>query len=287
MLGVRYPSTDSIPMPELPEVEITRRHLEEALRGRVLSEVHVTHARTARFNSSPEEIERRLVGRRVSSVERIGKFLRFGLDDGQTIVAHLGMSGRWAVDDPVSKTHTHFQARLDDGSLVEFVDPRTFGFVAVYDDSDLGTSGLARLGDDAWNAPPTAERLAELLEKRSAPIKAVLLDQRALAGVGNIYADEALFRAGIHPLRPACDIEVRELEALLEAIAVVLSAAIQAGGTTLDDLAYLLPDGRSGEHMSSLSVYGRPDEPCDRCGTAISRIVVRSRSTHFCPECQT
>jgi formamidopyrimidine-DNA glycosylase len=178
-------------MPELPEVEITRRHLESAMLGRTFSEVKLTHVRTARHNASPAEVEARLVGRRVTSVGRHGKFLEIGLDDGQVMVAHLGMSGRWAIDGADDVPHTHFTAVLDDGSTVRFIDPRTFGFVAVYDEEDVLDSGLARLGPDAWNDPPDAGALLDRLAGRTAPIKALLLDQGPIAGLGNIYADEA------------------------------------------------------------------------------------------------
>lgn len=273
-------------MPELPEVEITRRHLEKALVGRVLESVRVSHLRTARHNSSPEEVATRLTNRRVTGVRRHGKFLVVDLDDGQTMVAHLGMSGRWSVDGDDEPPHTHFVARLDDESVVRFIDPRTFGFVAVYDEDDIAVSGLSRLGPDAWADPPDTDDLAGSLRARKAPIKALLLDQGPISGLGNIYADEALHLAGIHPLVPGGALHRDDLGALLAAVRSVLEAAISTGGTTLDDLAYLLPDGRAGENMARLRVYGRHGEPCLECGTPIERVVVRSRSTHFCPTCQ-
>lgn len=255
------------------------------MRGHVMVDVMVSHERTARHNSSPQEIVDRLRGRRVVSVERHGKFLRVPLDDGQTIVAHLGMSGRWTVD-TTDAPHTHFVSRLDDDTSVAFVDPRTFGFVAVYEQDDLPASGISRLGPDAWDGAPDAEDLLEVLSRRTAPIKAILLDQGVLAGLGNIYADEVLFRMRIHPLTPANRLSLSDVEKLLMATKAVLSAAIDKGGTTLDDLAYLLPDGRAGENLESLAVYGREDEPCLVCGTPIQRVVVRARSSHFCPGCQ-
>lgn len=273
-------------MPELPEVEITRRHLEAAFLGRVFAEVRLTHVRTARHNASPREVETRLRGRRVRSVGRHGKFLEIGLDDGQVMVAHLGMSGRWSVDGESDVPHTHFTAVMDDGTTIRFIDPRTFGFVAVYDEDDVMTSGLGRLGPDAWADPPDAEDLARRLSGRTAPIKALLLDQGPIAGLGNIYADEALHRARIHPMTPGGSLTVDDCRRLLAATADVLDAAIEKGGTTLDDLAYLLPDGQAGENMTQLLVYGREGEPCDNCGTPIERVVIRARSTHFCPYCQ-
>jgi len=273
-------------VPELPEVEITRRHLESALVGRVLERVEVNHERTARHNASPGELVSRLTGRQVNDVRRHGKFLEVALDDGQTMVAHLGMSGRWSVDGEVEEPHTHFVAHLDDGSVVKFIDPRTFGFVAVYDEEDIATSGVTRLGPDAWVNPPDPAELAGRLEGRRAPIKALLLDQGPIAGLGNIYADEALHFARIHPMTPGGELGNNDLERLLDGVRLVLEAAISNGGTTLDDLGYLLPDGRAGENMTRLRVYGRQDEPCLVCGTPIEKIVIRARSTHFCPRCQ-
>lgn len=254
--------------------------------NRRFADVQLTHVRTARHNASPSEVEARLRGRRIDSVGRRGKFLEIGLDDGQMMVAHLGMSGRWSVDGDADVPHTHFTAVLDDGSVVRFIDPRTFGFVAVYDEDELAGSGIGRLGPDAWADPPDPPALAARLARRTAPIKALLLDQGPIAGLGNIYADEALFGAGIHPLTPGGELQEAACARLLAAVAEVLDAAIAHGGTTLDDLAYLLPDGRAGDNMTRLRVYGREGEPCEVCGTPIERIVLRGRSTHFCPTCQ-
>ncbi len=276
-------------MPELPEVEITRRHLADAMQGRVFSTANVSHPRTARHNGSdPAVIRNRLVGRRIDRVGRHGKFLLFLLDDGLTMVAHLGMSGRFVVEPDPSEPepHTHFEAHLDDGTVVAFVDPRTFGFIAVFDDEELATSGVARLGPDAWENAPTAAEMEERLDGRTAPIKALLLDQAPIAGLGNIYADEALFLAGINPKTPAGEVDIASLERLVKAIEAVLRSALDHGGTSLDDLAYLLPDGRAGENLSQLRVYGRDGEPCFVCGEIIDKVVIRARSSHFCPGCQ-
>ncbi|MEX2250515.1 MAG: bifunctional DNA-formamidopyrimidine glycosylase/DNA-(apurinic or apyrimidinic site) lyase [Acidimicrobiia bacterium] len=275
-------------MPELPEVEMTRRHLDDAMSGHAFSTVTVTHARTSRHNGAPFEVEQRLIGRRVESVGRKGKFLLAPLDDGQTLVAHLGMSGRFTVEteDVPLAPHTHFRAQLDDGTEIRFVDPRTFGFVAVFTDEELEMSGVARLGPDAWLDLPTTDELTAALARRTAAIKALLLDQGPISGLGNIYADEALHSAGIHPLRPGNSLSPAELERLLSSVGEVLATAIENGGTSLDDLAYLLPDGRAGENLDRLLVYGRTDLPCGRCGTPIERLLVRGRSSHFCPSCQ-
>lgn len=254
--------------------------------GRVFDGVEVNHERTARHNTSPYELADRLTGRRVSDVRRHGKFIAVALDDGQTMVTHLGMSGRWSVDGEEEIPHTHFIAKLDDGTVVKFVDPRTFGFVAVYDEEDIASSGVSRLGPDAWENPPGGDDLAQRLEGRTAPIKALLLDQRPVSGLGNIYADEALHAARIHPVTPGGELTIEDLDRLMLAVKEVLDAAIISGGTTLDDLAYLLPDGRAGENLTRLRVYGRHEEPCFVCGTPIERLVIRARSTHFCPSCQ-
>lgn len=279
-------SRDTSVVPELPEVEITRRHLSDALAGRTLAAVEIRHERTTRYNASISEVASRLTGRRVIAVGRRGKFLEISLDDGQTMVVHLGMSGRWAIDPLTEAPHTHFVATLDDGTRVAYVDPRTFGFVAVYDEDDIEDSGSRRVGPDAWASPPTVAELTRALDGRTAPIKALLLDQRPMSGLGNIYADEVLFRAGIHPATPGGNVDSDALNRLMDAVREVLGAAIEAGGTTLDDLAYLLPDGRAGENLSQIAVYGREGEPCDRCGTPIERVVIRARSSHFCPSCQ-
>ena len=275
-------------MPELPEVEITRRHLETAMVGRRVASVRVTHPRTARLNASPQEVEARLFGRRVESMRRHGKFLVAGLDDGFVMIAHLGMSGRFSLGDGSEEqvAHTHLVAVLDDRVEVRFVDPRTFGFVAVLDEDEIHESPLRRLGPDAWEEPPDATELAGRLAGRTAPIKALLLDQGPVAGLGNIYADEILHLAGIHPLTPGGELGVARAEALVLAMGEILAVAIESGGTTLDDLAYLLPDGTAGENLGRLRVYARTGQPCPVCDSPVERIVVRQRSTHFCPRCQ-
>lgn len=257
--------------------------------GQSLTKVRTTHARTARHNGGPRELDERLEGRVVLGVERKGKFLAAPLDDGQTLIAHLGMSGRFTVGDPAEEEpiHTHFRATLGNGSEVRFIDPRTFGFVAVFTDEEMAGSGFSRLGPDAWTATPAVEALEAALGNRTAPIKALLLDQVVVSGLGNIYADETLHIAGIHPLQPGRELSGPELDRLLDAIRTVLTTAIDNSGTSLDDLAYLLPDGRAGENLDRLLVYGRTDLPCFTCGTPISRLVIRARSSHFCPKCQT
>lgn len=275
-------------MPELPEVEVVRRHLREAVEGATVVSAEVRGHRTARRHATPADLVDRLTGRRVVGVGRRGKFVLADLSGDLTWVIHLGMSGRVRIVAPGSEEdpHTHFVATLDRPFEVRLVDPRTFGFVAVLTPSEVAGSPLARLGRDALDDLPSAPELAALLAGRRAPIKALLLDQRLLAGLGNIYADEVLHRAGLHPLRPGGSLSASEVAALRRAVGPVLRAGIRHGGTSLDDRAYLLPDGRAGDYLPRLRVYGRAGEPCPRCGCPVERVVVSRRSAHLCPRCQ-
>jgi formamidopyrimidine-DNA glycosylase len=275
-------------MPELPEVETTRRHIAPVLEGATIRSVVLGRDRMARRNGRPSDIADRLVGRRVGRVGRRGKFLVIEVAGDLTWVMHLGMSGRMRIAEPGEplETHAHLVVTTESGDEVRFIDPRTFGFVAVFTPEELAADSLARLGRDAFEDLPTADELAPVLAGRKAPIKSLLLDQRILAGLGNIYADEVLFRAGIRPDRPGGDVSAAEIDGLLQAIPEVLAAGVEMGGTSLDDLAYLLPDGRAGEYLDRLMAYGRTGEPCLTCGTPIERKVISSRSSHFCPHCQ-
>jgi formamidopyrimidine-DNA glycosylase len=273
-------------LPELPEVESVRRALIPVLEGVRIVEVELRHQRTGRRNLRPGDVVDRLQGRRVLAVGRQGKFLLAPLDSGSVLVIHLGMSGHVEVarpGDPEAR-HTHFVARTEAGDEVRLVDPRTFGFVAVLEPDELGT--LAHIGPDAFETLPSAARLAEVLTGRTAPIKSLLLDQRILAGLGNIYADEVLHRARIRPDRPGGTLTREEVGRLRKAIPPILEAGIEAGGTSLTDLAYLLPDGTAGEFSERLRVYGREGERCKRCGGEIQRVVIGGRSSYFCGGCQ-
>jgi formamidopyrimidine-DNA glycosylase len=276
-------------MPELPEVETTRRHLVPALEGRRIVDVVLRRDRMARRNARPADVVDRLRGRRVRRVGRVGKFIIIDLDGDLTWVMHLGMSGRVRVVEPSEPldAHTHLSVTTDEGVEVRLVDPRTFGFVAVFTPEELAADSIAALGPDALDQPRTADDLGAVLAGRTAPIKNLLMDQRVIAGLGNIYVDEVLHRAGIRPTRPAGELTPDEVAGIVAGIRGVLAAGIQMGGTSLDDLAYLLPDGRAGEYLDRLLVYGRTDQPCLTCGTPIERVVVGQRSSHFCPVCQT
>jgi formamidopyrimidine-DNA glycosylase len=198
------------------------------------------------------------------------------------------MSGRMSLALPgePEAAHTAVVFALEGGPEVRFVDPRTFGHTAVLTAEELAAAGPARLGPDALDALPRSPTLAARLAGRSAPIKPLLLDQRLIAGLGNIYADEVLHRARLRPDRPAGSLSSEEVAALRRAVRPVLEASLRRGGTSLADLAYLLPDGRAGGYLGRLAVYGRAGEPCRRCGVAVQRIVQRGRSAYFCPGCQ-
>lgn len=273
-------------MPELPEVETIRRSLEPVLTGRRLVRVEVNHPRTTRRNIHPQDVVDRLTGAVVEELRRQGKFLFGLLDNGMTWVTHLGMSGRMSVTTPgaVRAKHTHFAAETDQGDEIRLIDPRTFGFVAVVTPDELAR--FTDLGPDALTDLPPVRSLADSLAGRTAPIKSLLLDQRLLAGLGNIYADEVLNRAGVRPTRQGGALTHEEIVRLRQAIKPILSAGIAAGGTSLDDLAYLLPDGEAGGYLRRLAVYGREGDHCRRCGTVIQRVVIGGRSSFYCPSCQ-
>lgn len=275
-------------MPELPEVETVRRAIRPEVVGKRVEGARIGHPRTARRHARPADVEDRLVGRRVLGTDRIGKFLLLRLDTDLTWVIHLGMSGRIQLvrrGDPMER-HTHFWADMASGLAVRMIDPRTFGFVAVFTPEEMAASSLAGLGPDAWNDLPGAPWLRQRMRSRSVAVKSLLLDQRFVAGLGNIYADEVLHRAGIDPARAAGSLSRPEVEALRSQVRPVLGEGIRRGGTSLDDLAYLLPDGRAGGYLRYLRVYGREGRPCRSCEAPIRRTVIAARSSFFCPRCQ-
>lgn len=275
-------------MPELPEVETVLRAIRPGLEGRRVASARICHPRTARRNARCSDVEERLMGRRVHRVGRLGKFLLIELDAALTWVMHLGMSGRIRLcetGDP-KELHTRFWAEMEAGPSVRLIDPRTFGFVAVFTPEELDGSSLPRLGADAWEQLPSAGRLFEKMRSRTIPIKSLLLDQRFVAGLGNIYSDEVLHRAGIHPYRRSGGLSEEEVARIRSQVRPVLAEGISRGGTSLDDLAYLLPDGRAGGFLGYLRVYGREGQPCRSCQSPIRRMVIGARSSFFCPECQ-
>ncbi len=275
-------------MPELPEVETTRRSIEPTLAGRRIVEVIVGRDRVLRRQPVPELFVPRVKDNTVTAVGRLGKFLDVSLADGISLVIHLGMSGR-IEHHPDSEIphaqHTQLVLTTDVGEQLRFVDPRTFGFVAALDEDERHLV-FANIGRDAFTDLPTARELREAWGRSRSPMKALLLDQKVVAGIGNIYADEILHRAKVHPLLRGEQLTTRRIATIHAAIHDVLADGLRWGGTSLEDLAYLLPDGRAGQFKERLAVYGKTDEPCDVCGRAIRQITVRQRSTHFCNRCQ-
>ncbi len=271
-------------MPELPEVETVARGLQASLVGRTIVGVEVRWARSV-ISPDPAIFARRLTGQAVTGVGRRGKWLTIALSDGGTLLVHLRMTGRLVLGSGACLDDRHLRLLLflDDGQRLRFSDTRKFGRVWLLDDPAdvLGELGPEPLADDF-----TAARLREMLARRRGRIKPLLLNQRFLAGLGNIYTDETLWRAGIHPLRRADSLSPAEVRRLHRAIRSVLRAAIASGGTTLPDAAYQRANGRPGGFASRLAVYGRAGQACPRCGMAIERIKVSQRGTHFCPHCQ-
>lgn len=272
-------------MPELPEVETVRRQLAAVLPGRRIKGVDVRLARILR-NIAPEALQERIIGRRFTGVDRRGKFLILHLDDGARLIVHLRMTGRMTVaraGDP-EWPYTRVVVSLDGGSELRFSDVRTFGTWHYAGDTGGEPPGLAAMGVEPLSDGFTPDTLAGVLAGRRAPVKAVLLDQRRIAGIGNIYADEALFRAGIDPARPAGSLSAEEVTRLHEKIREVLQASLEKGGTTVRD--YVNGRGVPGEFQKYLEVYGRAGQPCRRCGTQLVKRKVAGRGTHVCPRCQ-
>jgi formamidopyrimidine-DNA glycosylase len=273
-------------MPELPEVESVRRQLEPALVGRRFERVSIDDPRLVR-PYEPAEVAGELEGERVAALERRGKYLVVRFVSGRTLLIHLRMTGSLLrapngslPDDP----HRRAVVTLDDGSDVAYRDVRRFGTWLLLEPGAAEPYLGARVGDEPLDTLFTAARLGERLAGRRTSLKAALLDQRTLAGMGNIYADEALWRARLNPLRPAAGIDRAELRRLHRGIRAALEHGLARQGSTLRD--YRLPDGSGGSMQDEFRVYGRRDEPCDRCGTPISRTRVAGRTTWFCPTCQ-
>jgi formamidopyrimidine-DNA glycosylase len=271
-------------LPELPEVETIRRQLAPRVEGRALAEVAVDDPRWC-APLPAGEVEAALTGRRVDQLGRRGKYLVWHLDGELHLLMHLRMTGTLLLDPPDGTPYGRVRLTLDDGTRLSFCDPRRFGTGELARSSDeLAAFFAARLGVEPLGPDFTAERLRELARGRSAPIKAFLLDQRTVAGVGNIYADEALFRARIHPLRPAGALRPIQLAALRDAVVAALSAGIEAGGATIDDFRHA--DGVSGAFQDEFLVHRRQGEPCPRCGTPVRKMVAGGRGTYACEHCQ-
>jgi formamidopyrimidine-DNA glycosylase len=273
-------------VPELPEVETVRATLEPVLVGRRFERVEIADPRVTR-PLDPEEVAVELQGEVVGAVERRGKYLIVRFRSGRVLLIHLRMTGSLLhsrngtlQDDPYRRA----VVRLDDGSEVAYRDVRRFGTWLLLEPGEEIPYLTERLGEEPLGTGFTTASLAARLNNRRAPIKAALLDQRSAAGLGNIYADEALWRARIHPLTPARDLTRPEIRRLTRAIRDALRAGIARQGTTLRD--YRTPNGARGSMQEELRIYGREGEPCPRCGTAITKTRAGGRGTWFCPHCQ-
>jgi len=279
-------------MPELPEVETVRRGLQAQVVGRRITQVEVGRERTVRRTSRRAVIDG-LTGATITAVNRRGKYLLCPLDTGDEVMMHLRMSGRLLVAAAGTERppHTHVVMHLAGRPAQElwFVDPRTFGEVVVFDPANVAVElpELARLGVDPIADGLTRDQFAGLLRSRSRQIKALLLDQHVVAGIGNIYCDEALHLARVRWDRPSDRIAAREVTRLHAAIMKVLTEAIDAGGSTLADTQYVGVDGESGWFQLTHRVYDRAGQRCVTCGkAAIVKVAVAGRGTHFCPRCQ-
>jgi formamidopyrimidine-DNA glycosylase len=273
-------------MPELPEVESVRMQLEPALVGRRFERVRIDDSRLVR-PYEPAEVAAELQGERVAEVGRRGKYLVVWFESGRVLLIHLRMTGSLLHAPGGSleyDPHRRAVVRLDDGSDVAYRDVRRFGTWLLLEPGETEPYLQARVGDEPLDALFTAARLGERLAGRRTSLKAALLDQRTLAGMGNIYVDEALWRARLNPLRPASGLDRNELRRLHRGIRAALEHGLARQGSTLRD--YRLPDGSGGSMQDEFRVYGRRDEPCDRCGTLIARTQVAGRTTWFCPKCQ-
>lgn len=280
-------------MPELPEVETVRRGLQELVVGAEVVDVTTIGARTLRRHpAGPEDFALRLRGRRFTAVRRRGKFLWLPLDDAAALIAHLGMSGQFRINSLLDPPQPNLRTRLrlqnggwpDDREL-RFVDQRTFGSLALVDDGDPVPAALAHVAPDPLEDAFDAVGFSQALRHRRTGVKRALLDQRLVSGIGNIYADEALWRARLHWARATDALRPADVERLLAAIREVLLDAIAAGGTSFDAL-YVAVNGESGWFARSLDAYGRDGLPCRRCGTPIVRERFTNRSSYRCPRCQ-
>jgi formamidopyrimidine-DNA glycosylase len=277
-------------MPELPEVETIRRELEREAVGKRIKTVEVTGNRTIRRHSTKKQFITRLEGTKLSGAMRRGKYLLLRLDSGDLLVVHLGMSGqllRTQNKDPVAK-HTHVVITFTQGGQLRFLDPRTFGevFVTTPDELTDEVPELADLGPDPVDQPMSWTRFAEMLVARRTKLKPLLMDQRFVAGIGNIYSDEILWQAGLRWDRSTETLSTQEIRRLYRSVVETLHEAIKHRGSTLVDQQYVDLYGKPGEYQREHNVYDREGQACRRCRGTIVREKVSGRSTFFCGSCQ-
>ena len=273
-------------MPELPEVETVRKGLNQLVASATIISVDVFWNRMITPPFSSERFKSELVGERIHSIERRGKYLIFILDNW-AMISHLRMEGKFNVTntgEPYEK-HTHVVFHLADNRDLRYLDVRKFGrFTLVPIDNKESYGPIEKLGPEPTLSQFTLENFQEKLKRTQRAIKTVILDQHIVAGVGNIYADESLFRAQINPLKPANQLNTSEVDCLRKAIITVISNAVEAGGTTIRTYKNTL--GEAGKFQVALNVYGKTNQACPRCGTPIEKTKVAQRGTHYCPKCQ-
>jgi formamidopyrimidine-DNA glycosylase len=276
-------------VPELPEVEVVRLGLAEYITGRTVAAVEVRHPRSVRRHLAGElDFAARLRGRQVRAARRRGKYLWLDLGDGEALLAHLGMSGQMRIQPPGAVDETHLRVRLqfaDGGPELRFIDQRTFGGLSVEDVVDGLPTPVAHIARDPLDPFFDLDAVVAGMRRRRTGLKRVLLDQTLVSGIGNIYADEALWRARLHGARPTATLTAVQGRTLLAAVTEVITEALAAGGTSFDAL-YVNINGASGYFDRSLAAYGQAGRPCGRCGTAIRRESFMNRSSYTCPRCQ-
>lgn len=271
-------------MPELPEVETVRRGLEKCVVGKKFKDIEVRHPRATSAKSIAPLTSLR--GAKVKSIARRGKFMWFVLDRPEVLVAHLGMSGQFLIQPKSAEAEKHLRVRIDLGrNELRFIDQRTFGWLRVDELIDGVPSCASHIAKDPFDPEFDMQESIAKFKVKKTQIKKALLDQEVISGVGNIYADESLWRSQIHPEARTEKLKPVEIEKLISSASEVMAQALAQGGTSFDDL-YINVNGESGYFERSLAVYGREGEACPRCGGQIRRIAFSNRSSHFCPKCQ-
>lgn len=277
-------------MPELPEVEVVRRGLQAHVVGKTITAVRVHHPRAVRrHEAGPADLTARLLDVGIAGTDRRGKYLWLTLESGEALVVHLGMSGQMLLGTVPRADHVRISALLDDGTVLSFADQRTFGGWMLADlvevDGSVVPQPVAHLARDPLDPRFDADAVVKVLRRKHSEIKRQLLDQQVVSGIGNIYADEALWRAKVHGSRIAATLTRKQLGAVLDSAAEVMSEALAQGGTSFDSL-YVNVNGESGYFDRSLDAYGREGEGCRRCGAVMRRERFMNRSSFYCPKCQ-